>query len=394
MKKWLVSFILLFLLFIPNVEAKDVNLYLFYGDGCPHCAREEEYLNELKEDYPFVNIIKYETWYNEENANLLSRVKNNLNINNSYVPFTVIGNLGLTGFNDNTKMQIESQIKYCYKNDCPDIVSETCSGEDVIDEKEENCEDETTQFKVPVLGNIDAKKVSLPIVSIIMGFVDGFNPCAMWILIFLISFLITKKDYKKMLILGSTFLITSALIYLFFMMSWLTIVIEINKIVILRNIIAVIACIAGIYNLIKFNEERKKNVGCSVTDNKKRSVIIERIKRYVLENNLAISMIGIMLLAISVNFIEIACSAGLPLVFTQILSINNLSNIEYFMYVLIYVFFFLIDDLIIFLIAVKTSKVTGISNKYTKYSHLIGGLIMLIIGILLLVKPEIVMFNF
>ena len=394
MKKWLVSFILLFLLFIPNVEAKDVNLYLFYGDGCPHCAREEDYLNELKEDYPFVNLIKYETWYNEENANLLSRVKNNLNINNSYVPFTVIGNLGLTGFNDNTKMQIESQIKYCYKNDCPDIVSETCSGEDVIDEKEENCEDETTQFKVPVLGNIDAKKVSLPIVAIIMGFVDGFNPCAMWILIFLISFLITKKDYKKMLILGSTFLITSALIYLFFMMSWLTIVIEINKIVILRNIIAVIACIAGIYNLIKFNEERKKNVGCSVTDNKKRSVIIERIKRYVLENNLAISMIGIMLLAISVNFIELACSAGLPLVFTQILSINNLSNIEYFMYVLIYVFFFLIDDLIIFLIAVKTSKVTGISNKYTKYSHLIGGLIMLIIGILLLVKPEIVMFNF
>ena len=394
MKKWLVSFILFFLLFIPNVEAKDVNLYLFYGDGCPHCAREEEYLNELKEDYPFVNIIKYETWYNEENANLLSRIKNNLNINNSYVPFTVIGNLGLTGFNDNTKMQIESQIKYCYKNDCPDIVSETCSGEDVIDEKEENCEDETTQFKVPVLGNIDAKKVSLPIVSIIMGFVDGFNPCAMWILIFLISFLITKKDYKKMLILGSTFLITSALIYLFFMMSWLTIVIEINKIVILRNIIAVIACIAGIYNLIKFNEERKNNVGCSVTDNKKRNIIIERIKRYVLENNLALSMIGIMLLAISVNFIELACSAGLPLVFTQILSINNLSNIEYFMYVLIYVFFFLIDDLIIFLIAVKTSKVTGISNKYTKYSHLIGGLIMLIIGILLLVKPEIVMFNF
>ena len=392
MKKWLVSFILLFLLFIPNVEAKDVNLYLFYGDGCPHCAREEEYLNELKEDYPFVNIIKYETWYNEENANLLSRVKNNLNINNSYVPFTVIGNLGLTGFNDNTKMQIESQIKYCYKNDCPDIVSETCNNNEIINE--EDCEDETTQFKVPVLGNIDAKKVSLPIVAIIMGVVDGFNLCAMWILIFLISFLITKKDYKKMLILGSTFLITSALIYLFFMMSWLTIVIEINKIVILRNIIAVIACIAGIYNLIKFNEERKKNVGCSVTDNKKRSVIIERIKRYVLENNLAISMIGIMLLAISVNFIELACSAGLPLVFTQILSINNLSNIEYFMYVLIYVFFFLIDDLIIFLIAVKTSKVTGISNKYTKYSHLIGGLIMLIIGILLLVKPEIVMFNF
>ena len=392
MKKWLISFILFFLLFIPNVSAKEVNLYLFYGDGCPHCAKEEEYLKKLKKDYPFLNVVKYETWYNEENSKLLTRVKSNLNVNNSYVPFTVIGNLGLTGFNDNTKMQIESKIKYCYKNDCPDIVDQTCEGSEL--NIEADCEEEITTFSIPLLGKVDAKDVSLPIVAIVMGFVDGFNPCAMWILIFLISFLITNKNYKKMIILGSTFLITSAIIYLFFMMSWLTIVMEMNKIVILRNIIAIIACVAGIYNLIKFNNERKKEVGCSVTDNKKRSVIIERIKRYVLENNLALSMLGIMALAISVNFIELACSAGLPLVFTQILSINDLSNMEYFMYVLIYVLFFLIDDLIIFGIAVKTSKVAGISNKYTKYSHLIGGLIMLIIGILLLVKPEIVMFNF
>lgn len=392
MKKWLISFILFFLLFIPNVSAKEVNLYLFYGDGCPHCEKEKEYLEKLVDDYPFLNVIKYETWYNEENSKLLTRVKSNLNVNNSYVPFTVIGNLGLTGFNDNTKMQIESKIKYCYKNDCPDIVDQTCEGSEL--NIEADCEEEFTTFSIPLLGKVDAKDVSLPIVAIVMGFVDGFNPCAMWILIFLISFLITNKNYKKMIILGSTFLITSAIIYLFFMMSWLTIVMEMNKIVILRNIIAVIACIAGIYNLIKFNNERKKEVGCSVTDNKKRSVIIERIKRYVLENNLALSMLGIMALAVSVNFIELACSAGLPLVFTQILSINDLSNMEYFMYVLIYVLFFLIDDLIIFGIAVKTSKVAGISNKYTKYSHLIGGLIMLIIGILLLVKPEIVMFNF
>lgn len=391
MKKWLVNLFFFFLLFIPNVSAKEVNLYLFYGNGCPHCAKEEEYLKELEKEYPFINIIKYETWYNEENAKLLNRVKSNLSVNNGYVPFTVIGNLGLTGFNDNTKMQIESKIKYCYKNNCLDIVDETCNGSEI--NTEDNCE-EVTSFSLPILGKVDAGDVSLPIVAIVMGFVDGFNPCAMWILIFLISFLITNKDYKKMIILGSTFLITSAIIYLFFMMSWLTIVIQMNKIVILRNIIAFIACVAGIYNLIKFNNERKKEVGCSVTDNKKRSVIIDRIKKYVLENNLALSMLGIMTLAVSVNFIELACSAGLPLVFTQILSINELSNIEYFIYVLIYVLFFLIDDLIIFGIAVKTSKVAGISNKYTKYSHLIGGLIMLIIGVLLLVKPEIVMFNF
>ena len=104
-------------------------------------------------------------------------------------------------------------------------------------------------------------------------------------------------------------------------------------------------------------------------------------------------MIGIITLAVSVNLIELACSAGLPLLFTQILSFNNLSSFEYGLYIGLYILFFMIDDLIIFFIAMFTMKVTGLSNKYTKWSHLIGGLIMLLIGILLLVKPGILMFN-
>ena len=106
-----------------------------------------------------------------------------------------------------------------------------------------------------------------------------------------------------------------------------------------------------------------------------------------------ISILGVMALAISVNVIELACSAGLPLVYTEVLALNEVSNTMYFVYILIYCFFFLIDDLIIFIIAMTTVKVTGISNKYTKYSHLIGGAIMLIIGLLLIFKPEIIMFK-
>lgn len=92
--------------------------------------------------------------------------------------------------------------------------------------------------------------------------------------------------------------------------------------------------------------------------------------------------------------IELACSAGLPLLFTQILAINDLSKFMYALNIGIYIFFFLIDDLIIFIIAMITFKVTGISTKYTKYSHLIGGIIMLLISILMLFKPEWLMFNF
>lgn len=106
------------------------------------------------------------------------------------------------------------------------------------------------------------------------------------------------------------------------------------------------------------------------------------------------AILGVMGLAISVNLVELACSAGLPLVFTELLALNETTSMMKFLYTLVYIFFFLIDDLVVFCIAMFTMKVTGISTKYNKYSHLLGGIIMVLIGILLIFKPEWLMFNF
>ena len=112
------------------------------------------------------------------------------------------------------------------------------------------------------------------------------------------------------------------------------------------------------------------------------------------EKSFFLSLVGVMGLAISVNLVELACSAGLPIVFSELLALNNVSNFMKFMYTLIYIFFFLIDDLIVFFIAMFTMKVSGISTKYNKYSHVLGGIIMLVVGILLIFKPEWLMFQF
>ena len=103
---------------------------------------------------------------------------------------------------------------------------------------------------------------------------------------------------------------------------------------------------------------------------------------------------GIVLLAASVNIIELLCSLGLPVMFTQILAINEVGKVGQILYSILYVLFFMIDDIIIFVIAMKTLEIKAISNKYGKYSHLIGGLIMIIIGVLMVYRPEWLMFNF
>ena len=244
-----------------------------------------------------------------------------------------------------------------------------------------------------IFGNVNLKKMSLITAAALIGLIDGFNPCAMWILLFLISVLIGMKDRKRMWILGLSFLITSALVYMVIMLSWINIAVKMTSIIWVRNIIAIIALIGGIINLRSFYKERQES-GCQVVDDKKRKKMFTKIKKFTSEKNFIIALIGVIGLAVSVNVVELACSAGLPIVFSELLVLNKTSEFMKVMYTLVYIFFFLIDDLVVFFIAMFTMKVTGISTKYNKFSHLLGGIIMIIIGVLLLIKPEWLMFNF
>jgi len=386
--------LIIFFLFIVGVNAKEVTVYLFYSDSCPHCREEKEFLSTIEDK---VNIEMYEVTKNQDNSDLLDLVKKSLNCTNNYVPYTVIGEVGLTGYSENIKSQILHFIDKYEKEDYIDVVSkvkETGGIVDLEEKKEELKEEQYSEITVPILGKVDTKKVSLPIISMIIGFVDGFNPCAMWILIFLISMLIGMNDRKRMITLGLIFLVTSALVYMGIMLSWLEILKKFINESYMQYIIGIVAIIAAIWNLYSYYKSRKKETGCEVVNNNSRKKIINRIKKFTSEKSLILAIIGVIGLAISVNFIEFACSAGWPVIFTNILEMNKLSGLENFIYILIYIIFFLIDDIIIFTIAMFTFNIKAISNKYSKYSHLIGGILMLIIGLLMIFAPNILMFNF
>lgn len=400
-KLFFVSLLFLIICSVENVFAKEqVNLYFFHGDGCPHCAEEEKFLTKIEKKYSYVKIIRYEVWKNKSNALLMDRVGNRYDVATSSVPLTIISGTSFSGYSESIGIRIERAIKYYKDNPKENVnyVSQIKNGtfdEDEIKDSFSEADkktDESTKIKLPILGKINLKDFSLPTAATLIGLVDGFNPCAMWVLLFLISMLLGMKDRKRMWILGLTFLLSSALVYMAIMLSWFNIVVNVMASVIFRNIISVIAIVGAIINLRAFF--KSNDSGCEVVNDKRRKKVISKIKDFTKEKSLFIALGGVIFLAVSVNVIELACSAGLPLVFTQLLAINNVSSFESFIYTLIYIFFFLIDDIIIFLIAMSTTKIHAISTKYNKYSHLIGGILMLIIGILLLVKPEWLMFNF
>jgi thiol-disulfide isomerase/thioredoxin len=366
-----------------QVEENKINLYLFYGDGCPHCAKEEKFLDELEKKYKdSLNVYRYETWKNEKNKELMLKAKETFGVDKILsVPFTVIGEESIVGYSDSVGDKIEKiVIKYLDVEE-PETETET---ETII---EQNTED------IPLLGEVNIRETSIFIIAIVLGLLDGFNPCAMWILLFLINMFFGMKDRKKAWILGMAFLFVSGLVY-FLSMLGINFVLSIATIKWMKILIALFILVAGVLNFKKYLKIRNEEAGCTVVDNKKRKKLITRMKKIMESKTFLLSLIGIMALAVSVNLIELACSLGFPLIFTEILAINGIVGVTRILYLLLYIFFYMIDDMVVFAISMITVEATGITNKYNKLCTLISAIIMILMGILLLFKPEWLMLNF
>ena len=383
-------------------EKNLVNIYLFHSYTCKHCKEEIKLLDELEKEYDNIKVYKYEVNENG-NGELLKNISEIMGSKVTGTPYTIIGNKVFSGYDyENSKGRFKGAIEYYSKYGYEDKVGEYISSiplpsyevKDTDLDVDEYINDYISyKVKLPLIGEVKLKNLTLPLVTVVIGLADGFNPCAMWVLLFLISMLIGMKDKKRMWILGSTFLLTSALIYLIFMMSWLNLANLLISVVWVRVIIAVVSLVGGIINLRGYIKHRKVS-GCDVVDDKKRNKIITRIKKFTTEKNFWLAILGVIVLAISINVVELACSAGLPVMFIEILSLNNLTAIEEIIYIVLYMLFFLLDDFVIFVIAMTTLSLTGVSSKYGNLSKLIGGILMLLIGLLLMFKPEWIMFNF
>jgi glutaredoxin len=380
-KKFLYILGVLFTLFIfaPSVlAAQKVDVYFYRADGCPHCAAEEVFLDNLLKSDKYktsVDVHEYEVLHSSKNLDLMKEALAKFDQQVSGVPVTIIGDQVITGFG-----------------------SEATSGKEIqaaIDDllaPSQASNDNNGLIMLPIVGALDPAQVSLPIITTVIGLLDGFNPCAMWTLIFLISMLLNMKNRKRMWILGTAFIVASSGMYFVFMAAWLNFILFIGFVTWIRLLIGAFALGGGGWNLKKYFV-RKNDSGCEVTDADQKRKLVVRIKEVVHKQNFWLALVGIVVLAASVNLVELICSAGLPAVYTQILALNNLSTWQYYGYLLLYIFFYMLDDLVIFIIAMITLRTTAISTRYSKWSSLIGGILMLIIGLLLIFKPGWLMFG-
>lgn len=366
----------------------EVEVYVFVSQDCPHCHRLKADLTDYVKTRPFIKPHYLEVTRDANNRQLMEQTADKLNVKASGVPWTVIGDRFFFGYSPTVERQIKQQIDKCAEQGCSDLVKDSVA--DDQPEARTQPQTNTPKISLPVFGEVDSSQVSLPLLTAMIGLIDGFNPCAMWALIFIITLLIGLKDRQRMWAYGVVFIITSAVIYFLFLVAWLNVFKFIGFVRPLQIVIGLLALVIGGYYLYDY---QKKEAVCKVTNVKSRQQFFEWMKQSVQTQNFWLGLVGVVALAAVVNLVELACSAGLPAIYTAVLTAANLSSWQYHGYLLLYVLFFMLDDLVVFAVAMKTMRIVGADSKYSKLSRLVGGILMLVLGGLLIFAPQILMFG-
>jgi glutaredoxin len=345
-----------------------VKLYLFWREGCPHCSAEKEFLAKIQPKYPELEVVKYEVG---ENQLLFEEFAKRHNASAQYVPATFIGDTFIGGFDNEYRIgkQIESQI-----------IREI----DRVNNRT-SCLPEDNTTCLPIFGCIDPATVSLPVFTVILGGLDSFNPCAFFILLFLLSLMVNAQSRAKMLVIGGIFVFFSGLIYFLFMAAWLNVFLVLGAVDGITLAAGIIAVAIGLLNVKEFFQvERGPSLTISAAAKPK---LFERMRGLLKATDFGSLVFGTVVLAIAANTYELLCTAGFPLVYTRVLTLNNLTQTEYYLYLALYNVVYVAPLLTIVLIFTATLGRRKLTEYEGRLLKLVSGYMMLALGAILIAAP-------
>ncbi len=399
MKKIITSFLIfLGLFFFVNFAKAEINLHdnkididFFYSKTCGHCSAANDFLNKISLKDSSIKINKFDI-SQSESVDLLSNYYEKYKVDENYkggVPAIFIENYYFIGFEKGTsENKIENILNAFIEN------REVEGGEENLIGGVTSVDDLKKEIKIPFIGSVNLENASPLIFSVVFGTLDGFNACAMTALAFLLAVLIGIGDRKKLILLGGIFILVSGIVYYLFIAAWLNIFLIIPHLNIITYIIGIFIIILGIYVLKEYFDGVICKL-CEINPNKEnwfsknQKLLMIKIQEIITSNKSTFFIIGsVIFIAAGINSIELICSFGLPVAFTKILTSYNLSSLSYYFYLLIYDIFYMLDDFIIFLIAVFTFNLAQESEKYIKAAKFISGVLLILLGIIIIFFPE------
>ena len=344
---------------------------VFVRPGCPFCEAAKGYLRELERRRPGLLVRVRDVSQDPEALQELRELAHRSGIRPVGVPAFYLRGRLIVGFQsaETTGKDIES------------LLDQPRSKDDAIDRPSA-----PSAVEVPLLGQLHARELGLPLFTIILGLLDGFNPCAMWVLLFLLSMLVNLHDRKKMFLIGGTFVAVSGIVYFAFMVAWFNLFLLIGVSRIMQVLLGSIAALIGVLN-VKDSVVLGWGPSVGIPEAAKPG-IYSQVRRVLRAENLFGAVIAVIILAILVNTVELLCTAGLPAIFTQVLTMYSLPNWAYYAYLVLYNLAYVADDSLMLAVAVMTLSREKLQEKGARWLKLISGVAMLALGIILMLRPE------
>ncbi len=386
------------LAFLPGFSVKaeraeeKVVIYFFWGDGCPHCANEKPFLESLAKNNPKIEVRAFEVWNSQPNQEKFIKMAKLYGFEPQAVPTTFVGERYWVGYNDTIRREIESAVNACLVKSCPDrglglIVPASGSPVAAPDPAPVVPVDPSARtIDVPFLGTINLENQSLLVSTLLISFVDGVNPCSIWVLSMLMALTVHTGSRRKIFIVGLVFLTITAAVYAIFIVGLFSLFTVVSFVGWVQVVVALIALGFGLIN-IKDYFWYKEGVSLTISD-KAKPGLFEKMRRVVAASNSLPALVGAtVLLAGGVSLVEFSCTAGFPVLWTNLLTSQKVEPMTFGLLLLVYMLIYQLDELVIFFTVVFTLRASRLEEKHGRILKLIGGTLMVALAAVMVINP-------
>ena len=337
--------------------AQAVDIEAFVHEGCPHCAKAQVFLAQLQQEQPGLRIVVRDVGKEEAAMQRLQQIA--ASHGPVRVPTFYIGEQVIVG--------------YSAESGTDRLIRDTLA----------NRPSKSSEFSVALFGHeLTLEQIGLPLFTLTLGLLDGFNPCSMWVLLLMLSLLAPLNDRKRMFAVAGTFIAVQGIAYFLFLAAWLNLFLLVGLSRISEIVIAALALFAGAVNLKDFFAFGR-GLSLSIPQAAKPG-IYQRMRNILQARNLTAAILATIVLGVLVQFVELMCTSGFPALFTRILTQNELDGASYYGYLLLYDFAFMLDDLLILAVGVITLSQHRLQEKEGRVLKLLSGLVMVGLGVYLL----------
>jgi thiol-disulfide isomerase/thioredoxin len=351
---------------------EDLVITIFWGDGCPHCAAEWQFLGDLSEEYPDLEILGYEVWYDAANQAYFTSTMERLGMEARSVPTTIFAGRVWEGYSPAVGAQIRAAVASALPSTTGTTTPPIASPE-VID--------------VPLIGEVDVGGMSLAASTVLIALVDGINPCSLWVLSILLALVLRTGSRRRVVAIGGTFLAVTAMLYGLYIAGMYGFLTYAAGQTWVRMAMAVIALGFGVVNL-KDYFWYGRGYSLSIPESRK-PAMYRRMRSVAAEGeSLPVALAGTALLAVGVSLVETPCTAGYPLLWANLLTAHEVTPAGAIPLFGLYMLVFLLDELVVFGAAVIAMRATKLEERAGRLLKLVSGVVMIALAATLLLFPE------